>query len=181
MEITLYKNWWLFTLKGVITILFGIAALAIPKQTILVLTMYFGAILLISGAIYIFWLLMNYNRLTNNGKWLLLDGVFDIVMGFLVLSYPELTVKVFIFFIALWLLFIGSIQLFFAFRIKRTVKSSWWLPLINGVITILLAFLVFQRPFESAVAMSYLVGISAILFGFLVIATSLILRNNLQK
>ena len=181
MEITLFKNWWLLTIKGVIAILFGIAALAIPKHTILVLTMYFGAILLIGGIIFTFWLSWNYTKLSKNGKWLLLDGVFDIAMGLLVLSYPELTVKVFIFFIAIWLLFIGGLQFFYAFRIKKTVKSSWWLPLINGVITILLAFLVFQRPFESAVAMSYLVGISAILFGFLVIATSLILRNNLQK
>ncbi len=178
MEITLAKNWWLLTIKGVIAILFGIAALVVPQQTILVLTLYFGAILLVGGIIYTFWLIWKFSKLSKHGKWLLLDGLFDISMGLLVLSYPEVTVKVFIFFIALWLLFIGSLQFFYAFKLKSTLSSSWWLPLINGIVTILLAILIMQRPFESAITMSYLVGISAILFGLLVIATSFLLRKS---
>src|SRR5580704_5683685 len=43
------KNWWLFTLRGVFAILFGLIALIFPSPTMLSLVLLFSAYMLVDG------------------------------------------------------------------------------------------------------------------------------------
>ena len=46
---TLVQNWWLFTLRGVLGIIFGCIALIFPGPTILSLVIFFSAYMLVDG------------------------------------------------------------------------------------------------------------------------------------
>ena len=43
------KDWWMFAVRGIAAIVFGIAAFAWPEQTVTVLTWLFGLYLLVDG------------------------------------------------------------------------------------------------------------------------------------
>lgn len=47
----LTRNWWVYALRGVVAIIFGVLALALPGTTILALVLVFGVYALFDGVL----------------------------------------------------------------------------------------------------------------------------------
>ena len=175
MATNIYKNWWLLTLKGILAIIFGIFATFVPGVTLITLMIYFGLFIILSG---IFLIVGSISHKKNNKKWgmWLFEGILDIIIGLVVVFYPKLSLDIFIVILAIWAISIGFTQLFSALN-SNHVKSARWLMLINAVIVIVFAIVLFINPFESAMAMTYIVGIFALLFGIFITVYSFKLKD----
>jgi len=157
------RSWGLIVLRGVVAILFGILAFAWPGMTLTVLALIWGSYALLDGilaAIAAF-------RLRDGGRpmWSLLGiGILGIAAGVFTFMRPELTVAVFLGFLAGWAIITGVLQIAAAIRFRKIIQKEWLLAL-SGVLSVVFGALMLARPGAGAVAVAWIIGWYAILFG----------------
>ena len=78
MNDMLANNWWAVALRGVVTVLFGIAAFGLPLVSMLSLVMVFAAFRFVDG---VFGIIMSVRGACKGERWiwLLLSGILGIV------------------------------------------------------------------------------------------------------
>jgi uncharacterized membrane protein HdeD (DUF308 family) len=177
MQLNIFNNWWLLTIKGVLLLILGLIALFMPEMTLLVLMTYFGALVLLGGLFILAAVIFRRKNLGRGWGWVLFEALLDIAIGLLVLFNPAITVQVFVIILAAWLIFAGILQVVYALQIRQA-QASWWMPLLNGAITAALGLFIGFNPAEGSIALIYIVGIASVFFGLMLIFTSLSLRNS---
>jgi uncharacterized membrane protein HdeD (DUF308 family) len=153
-------HWWAFALRGVVAIVFGILAFAWPGLTLATLIFLFGAFAIINGIMAIISAIRTHERV-----WLmLLEGVLGIIAGIVTFAWPGLTGLVLLYFIAAWAIVTGIIEVISAVRLRNHVAHEWsWI--IGGVLSVVFGILLLAQPGAGALAVAWLVGIYAVLFG----------------
>ena len=171
----LARNWWALALRGVVAILFGLAALIWPGLTLTALVLLFGAYALVDG---VFAVVAALARAGRERRWwvLLLEGLLGIAVGILTLVWPGITGLVLLLFIAAWAIITGVVEIVAAIRLRREIEGEFLLGL-GGVISVIFGLLLIVRPGAGAVAVAWLIGIYAILFGALMLALAFRLRG----
>ena len=137
-----------------------------PVEAFVGLAGFFSALIFISGLFTVFFAFTNKEDIDNFGLYLA-GGVLDIIMGFILLKYPDLTIVLFSLFVGFWLLFRGIGTISIAFKIKKEEDSNWGWILFFGILTTLFALLAIINPVIGA---SYLVYTLALALLFLGIA-----------
>lgn len=84
----LAQNWWLFLLRGILGILFGVVALIFPGPTMLSLVLLFSAYTLVDGAAGIISALRAIRRKEERWGWLILEGAVNIAVAILAFLWP---------------------------------------------------------------------------------------------
>lgn len=170
----LARNWWLVVLRGVLAIIFGVMALVWPLPTLEALVILFGAYVLVDG---IFELISAISGREEEQWWLgLLEGVLGIAAGILTFLWPNVTGLVLLYFIAAWAILTGVLAIFSAIRLRREIEGEWFLGL-SGLLSVIFGVLLFFFPTGGAVAVIWLIGSYAILFGVLLVILGLRLRG----
>lgn len=174
MNATLARHWWAIVLRGVIAVLFGIAALAVPGAVLLSLALLFGIYMLADGAIG---LVSTVRAVTAHGHWgmLLAEAILNIIMGLIALFIPGAAVLAFVLLMAAWALTSGALMLVAAFKLHAT-HGRWWLAL-GGVASILWGVLLVAAPLIGAVVLTWWLGVYAIVFGVSLLACGWRLRG----
>src|SRR5690349_4608338 len=87
----LADNWWAVALRGVLAILFGIAAFALPAATMLALVIFFAAYSLLDGILSI---ILAVRGARKGERWglLTLNGVLGIAVSIAAMLWPDITV-----------------------------------------------------------------------------------------
>jgi len=164
------KYWWVFTLRGVIAIIFGLAALLWPALTLGVMVLLFGLFALFEGGLTI---LISFGKGDEKGGWtLLIEGLAGILVCVIVLLgtsigsmlWPKVAAVMLVFYIAGWAILAGLFKIITAFRIRKEVKGEWILGL-SGLISILVGLILIFRPAAGVLAVAWLIGIFAIILG----------------
>ena len=153
--------------RGVIAILFGVVALVMsPSITLTFLVYLFGAYAVINGIAAAATAL----RYTKEQGWalLLVEGILSILVGVVAFVWPGITALVFLYLIAAWAMVIGIMEIFGAFTLPLGTGREWLLGLA-GVASIIFGVLIAIRPIAGLVALVWLIGIYAIVFGILYI------------
>lgn len=159
-------HWWVFALRGIAAILFGILAFAWPGITFAVLVLLWGAYALVDGVLS----LVSAFRATHDHRWgLLIEGIVGIGAGIVTFIWPDLTALVLLYIIAAWALITGVLELIAAFRLRRVIRDEWWLVL-GGVASVVFGVLMLAMPEAAALALVWLIAAYAIVFGVLLIA-----------
>jgi uncharacterized membrane protein HdeD (DUF308 family) len=176
MQIRLFKNWWLMTLKGLLAISFG-AIVLIKKYPLIKssLAISFGILLLVSGVMIITGAFL-HKKTNPRWIWWLIEGVLDIIIGAFFVFNPDLAKAFFLFFLALWACIIGAIQILTSFRMI-VYMERWWFMLLSGIFSILFAVLIFINPFYPKFNLFSIIGIACIIFGMLTVFLSRTLRD----
>jgi len=167
---TLSNYWWVFLVRGIVAILFGLAALAWPGLTIATLVIVFGAYALVDG---IFAIIDGISTRSENDRWWaeILIGLAGVVAGIWVMAYPGLTAVGLMYFIAAWWLVTGVVQIFYAIRVRKEIANEWYLILTGALSAVLgIAFMLF--PGKGALSLIWVIGIYAIVFGILFVLLS---------
>ena len=95
----LATTWWSLLLRGIVALLFGVMALAMPGVTLIALTVWFAAFVLIDGVFLI--AAAAAGRKENENWWLMLiEGIAALAFGFLALWAPGVTALVLLMYIA---------------------------------------------------------------------------------
>lgn len=168
------QRWWLFTVRGVVAILFGLGALAWPDATLLVLILLWGAYTFVDGA------MMLYATLTNPrwpARWALgLVGVLGVVTGLVALFWPGITATALLLLIAVWALVTGVLQIVDAIRLRKVMTNEWFY-VVTGALTVLLGIILVLNPAAGALAFVITIGAFAILWGVVLVLFSLRLKQ----
>ena len=173
--VLLSNQWGWVALRGVFALIFGVLALTRPGLTLSVLVIFWGAYALIDGVIA----LVAGFRMGDNGKplWsLIFIGLLGIGAGVVTFFWPGVTALTLILIIGAWAIAIGIFQIVAAVRLRRYIRGEW-LHALSGVLSIVFGLAVVWRPGAGAIALAWLIGWFAILFGVLLIAMAFRLRN----
>ncbi len=167
----LATNWWLFALRGLLAILFGILALAQPHAALAVFVLVFGVWAFIDGISAL------ALALTGWRSWqLVLAGLVGIAVGLFTFFRPGITAMGLYAAIAAWSIARGILEIVVAVELRRRVQRELWLAL-GGVASILFGVLMILLPEAGVLALAWLIGAYALLFGILMFGLALRLRR----
>ena len=138
------------------------------------LVLLFGAYALVDGAFALVAVFSGGAGGRRGG--LLLEGILGIAAGVLTIIWPDLTATALLFFIAAWATVTGVFEIAAAIELRRQIEGEVLLALA-GVASILFGVLAFIFPAGGALAVVWMIGSYAILFGVVLIALGLRLRG----
>jgi uncharacterized membrane protein HdeD (DUF308 family) len=171
----LARNWWVLALRGVLAILFGLAAIFWPGLTLVALVFLFGAYALIDGIGALLVAVGGGSRVGS--RWLLvLEGVVGILAGIAAFIWPGITAFVLLILIAAQAVVTGIFELVAAIRLRREIEGEWLLGL-SGVASIIFGVLMFAFPGAGALAVVWLIGAYALVFGVLMLVLAFRVRG----
>jgi uncharacterized membrane protein HdeD (DUF308 family) len=172
------RNWWLFVIRGIAAIVFGILAVVLPDITIRALVILFGAFALVDGV----GSLVSASRHRGDARHRMSnvsEGVAGVVIGIISLVFPGITALAVIILIGIWAILTGAAEVAAAIRLRQLIDNEWWL-VASGVISILAGIIILARPGAGAFAIAIVIGVYAILFGIVLVALGLRLRRMWQ-
>src|ERR1700721_610366 len=141
---TLVQNWWFFTLRGVLGIIFGCIALIFPGPTILSLVIFFSPYLLVDGVFGIISAVRAIRRKEDRWRLLIFEGLLNIAVGIMAFLWPALTVVAFVWLIAAWAIVSGGLMTAAGFRLSFD-HGRWWLVL-GGLLSLAYGVLLVITP-----------------------------------
>lgn len=173
MNALLAENWWAIALRGVLAMIFGVIAFAIPAATMLSLVLVFSAYMLVDG---IFAIISAVRAARAHERWglLLLEGAVNIIVGVLAFVWPGLTVLAFVLLVAAWALVSGALMFSAAFRLHID-HGRWWLAL-GGIVSIAYGVLLVIAPLIGALVLTWWIGAYALVFGVALLMLAFRLR-----
>jgi uncharacterized membrane protein HdeD (DUF308 family) len=170
----LARHWWVLLVRGLAAIGFGILAFVWPGVTLASLVIVFGAYALEDGVFAI------VGAIRGGGRqpwWLLvLEGLVGIGIGVLTLVAPGVTALALLFYIAIWAIATGVLQIAAAIALREEIEGEWLLGL-GGLASVLFGALLVARPGAGALAVLWLIGAWALVFGVLLVILSFRVRG----
>jgi uncharacterized membrane protein HdeD (DUF308 family) len=170
----LAKLWWLFILRGVAAIIFGLLALAWPGITLALLVILFGAYAFADGVFALVHAVSGRDE-TQSVWVLLLEGLIGVGVGLITFFEPAITGIILLFYIAAWSLTTGVLEVVGAINLRQRISGEFWM-LLSGIASIIFALILLIHPGVGALAVVWLIGAYAIVFGVILLALGLRLR-----
>lgn len=170
------KNWWMLTIKGLITFIFGLITISAPISAIPFFSRLFGLLIIISG---ISLTLLSFRIKNRDRNWRLTEGFIDLVIGFIIISFSGMTTSIFLSIIAIWISFMGILQISNGYRL-RGLFNHYWILIFNGVLAIAFASIIFTHSFHGIMTMVVLIGLQASIFGSFLMVISMYIRKILN-
>jgi uncharacterized membrane protein HdeD (DUF308 family) len=169
------RDWWVFAIRGIAAIVFGILAFIWPARTITVLVLLFGAYVLVDGVALLVALIRG-DAVARRHAWAVaIMGVLGIVAGVLTFLLPGLTALSLLYLVAFWAIATGVFQVIAAVALRRELDGEFWMVL-GGVASIVFGAVLVAFPGDGLITLVWLVGIWSIVFG----VSSLALANRLH-
>lgn len=179
MLISLSNYWWLFVLRGLLSMVFGLAALAYPDVSLIVILYLFAGFVLVEGS---FLAVASLDFRQFNSRWwiYLCTGVAGAIWGMLTLFNPEATLGMLNALAAGWSLVIGALGLIAARLLQKELPNEWALmigslvSLLHGITLFLIGVGGGDQPNVWIIGLyALLFGLSMLVFGLRVKKTSL--------
>lgn len=159
--------WWLVALRGVVSILFGIAAFVYPGITIVALVLLFGAYLFVDGVVAIVQAI-RFRHERERWPTLMLEGVLGVAIGGATFVWPGITALAWLYTIAAWAVVTGVLEIAYAIRLRHVITGELFVA-FTGVLSIALGIALAALPVAGLIAWVWLVGAYAVVFGVLTI------------
>ena len=175
MSVVLAYNWWLLALRGVIAIIFGILTLFNPVISLVVLVFFFGGFALIDG---IFAIIAGATapKGARRWGWLIAGGVLGILIGIGTFFLPLATAFGLTLVVAIWAIVIGITQIIAAIELRKEIEGEIWL-ILGGILSLIFGIFAIINPLSGALAITFVIGIYAIIYGILMLITAFRLRG----
>ncbi len=159
----LSKNWWLFLLRGLIAIAFGVLAIVWPAQVWLSLVLVFGIYALLDG-IFTTVAGIEFRPIFTHWWVVVLEGVAGIVLGMLTFIWPNAAAHALFYLIATWAVVTGILEIVAAIRFRFFIPGEWSM-ILAGVLSIIFGAMLFAFPSAGLVGMVWAIGVYAMAFG----------------
>jgi uncharacterized membrane protein HdeD (DUF308 family) len=159
------RDWWVYAVRGIAAILFGIMALIWPGATLAVLVLLFGAYAFVDGVALLV-ALARGDVLARSHKWITgIMGAFGIVVSIVTLLWPGMTALTLLYLVAIWAIAMGTLQIASAIEFRREIDGEFFVVL-GGIFSIVFGGLLVAFPGTGLLSLVWLVGFWAELFGF---------------
>jgi uncharacterized membrane protein HdeD (DUF308 family) len=175
----LAANWWVLLLRGILAILFGVAAYAWPGLTLATLVLFFAAFVFLDGIFDVYHAFSG--RQEKENWWLLLiEGLLGIALGILTWMRPGVTTVVLLLYIAFWAIMTGILRVVMAIRLRKEIEGEWLL-ILSGLAGVAFGVIVMARPGAGALALLWLIGAWAIVVGVFLVTLAFKVRGLAKK
>lgn len=165
--------------QGVLAILFGIVALFLPGLTVALLLLFFGIFVLVWGIVG---LIVSLSRIGDHKFWWL-ELIFSLLavgLAVYVLRNPVEVAAFFVVLIGLTFLVRGVIDLLQGMFDKDSDGNERVFHVIVGVLGIVAGVIALLHPVSAGVAVVWVIGLYAVLYGSLAIAFAFKAQESLK-
>jgi len=175
---TVRDHWKLFLIEGIILVVLGLLAVAVPLLASLAVTMLFGWLFLISGIVG---LITTFSMRQAPGFWWsVLSAVLGILVGGLLLAQPALGLVTLTYVLIAFFVVEGLATIMFALDHRSKLSGRWGWMLVSGIVDLFLAAIILMGlPGTVAWALGLIVGINMVFGGGSLIAMALSARSQM--
>ena len=168
--------WQMELVVGFITLALGIVLALRPSQSLSVIAVFIG-ILLIVGGVFHFIRALDHDE--QHRAWIAIAGLLELVIGVVMIRHLSLTKSAIGLLIGLVWIVQGVVALLAG--IMGGVKGSRGWAIGFGLISLVAGIVVVSVPEKSVTALATLIGIWFIVMGLLELAAGFVLRSDLKK
>lgn len=168
------RGWWLFMLRGVVGVLFGLMVWMLPGLGLVAILSFLAAWLAVDGVSSLVQAARGAPDLTGRHRsrtWLAIDGVLSLVLAAAVLVLPGLSAITLVLMVAAWAIAVGTLRIVLGIR-----AGDWMLGLLGGL-SVAFGIWLAVAPGPGLLALIWLVGLQAVMTGFLFLAFGWRLRR----
>lgn len=170
------QYWWIPLVFGIVFILIGYWILKSPEESFEKITRFIGAMILVSGAIQIFFTI-KFNRGTPGWGFQLASDLFDMALGVILIVNPALLLKLITLFVGIWLI-ANSISVFMRAAGSRKDERGYWAwEFTLGLFLMLLAVAFLWHPMLLGISIAIWTALAFIILGIFRIVLTLRLRR----
>lgn len=178
LMILLAGNWWALALRGLLAVLFGITALVMPGLTLAVLVLLYGGYAFVDGTFAV--VAASAGRTYGSPWWaMLIRGLLGIAVGIMTFAWPGITELALLYIIAAWAVVTGGFEIAAAIRLRKEIQGEW-LMVLSGAYLSCSDWPRWSTPAQ-ALAIAWLLGSYAIVFGVLLLVLGFRLRALSQR
>lgn len=159
IEKDIEQNKSLYIFHSTTFIMLGIVAMMMPMNSVKLLSMFLGLIILISGIVQI----IASTELRNN-KFTLISAFVSVTLGFVMILNPVAGILAFSMIVATFLMFQGIIMI--AMSLEISLLKEWWVLFVAGILVVIFSVVLFSyTPYKELIYLGLMVGISMLLYG----------------
>lgn len=156
----LSKKWILILINAILVITFGAILLLVPIGILKSLVFIVGAVIAFIGLILIFGA-FNYAKENKSMIFWLFQGLFNMLIGGIVMFFPEASIKFLLILAGLWAIVLGVYQFSVSLISQLEIKGKIWHK-ANGFLAIIIGLTLIFAP-------EIFIGLTLLVFGFLLI------------
>jgi len=165
-------NWWIFMLRGVAAIIFGILVFLFPGLGLTFILAFLGAWMALDGIGSIYQAVKGGHPTGERSRtWLWIDGIISLVAAAVILFAPGVSAIGLLIVTAAWFLLSGGARLMLAFRLSSVLLG------LLGVLNIVIGAWMLMSPGPGLLAVIWMVGLEAIVMGAIMIGLGWRLRR----
>ena len=173
----LRKNQTWFMIYGVVMILLGLFAIAVPGVATLALELTIAWLLLFGGAFGLV-AAISAGRTAPDFWWNLLTSIIYILAGLVLLTRPAAGVITLTLILSAYLLAGGIVRIMVALGYRQQIPGAWGWMLLSAVIDIVLGLIILSgMPGTAVWVLGMLVGINLLMLGIAVVMAALAVRK----
>ncbi len=170
------KGAWIWAVvRGALLIVFGIVAMVAPIGTAVVLAVFIGIFAIVDGIIDLIDAI-RHRGASGVGLRVFL-GIVSLLFGIIILVWPGKTIGFMVILIAIWSILIGALQIIANVSIRKEAPGAWVWGVVAGAIGLIFGIVVLFNLGIGLVALIWLIGIWAIIFGVALIVLGLQVRK----
>lgn len=171
------RHWWMLMLAGVLCVAAGIAVFVFPLESYVALSICFGVLMLIVGAVQLIIASTSNNYLMMKG-YVIVGGVLDLILGLFMCLYPGITLMLIPIMLGIWMMYHSFMIVAFGGDLDTFNVKGNGLVIAAGILLLLLSILILMNPFGVGVAaVVVMAGIGLLLFGIILCVMSLKLKD----
>jgi uncharacterized membrane protein HdeD (DUF308 family) len=165
------SGWWVLLLSGIVSIVAG-GIILLVDWSLNDLALFLGVLFIVRGV-------FNMMSLPLDGSmrgWAVALGLLEVGVGIAVIVWPDPTLLVIAAFIGWWVLFSGVMTVVGSIS-ARQILPYWGLFLALGILEAVVGVWLLYRPGLTLLATVFAIGLWAILYGIVLTAASIELKN----
>jgi uncharacterized membrane protein HdeD (DUF308 family) len=173
---SIHDHWGLFLGEGIVLVLLGLAAIAIPLFAGLATTIFLGWLFLIAGVVGLVATIRA--RHAPGFWWSLLSASVALLAGAVLVAHPLQGLVTLTFVLTAYFIIDGIFVIVMALSHRRDLSGKWEWMLVNGVVDLVLAAVIISgMPGSFVWVLGLLVGIDLLFGGASLIAMALDARG----
>jgi uncharacterized membrane protein HdeD (DUF308 family) len=177
VEQSIRDHWVLYLVEGIVLVILGFVAIAVPPLATLAVAILIGWLFLISGVAGLIMTFMT--RGAPGFWWSLFSALLGIAAGLVLLISPVAGAVSLTYLLIAFFTIEGILTIMFALDHKRDLSGRWGWMLASGIVDLVLAVMILAGlPSSAAWAIGLLVGINMLFGGTSMIAMALHARSS---
>ena len=166
-------------ITSIVFIIFGLVLILFTKKELAIIGYVAAILLIINGVLNVtddykqFKVFYFFDGFTS--------GLLSIIFGIIIIVNPEYTAIIMPIMIGLWIIIASTFKLRMALALKDSSKTTWILPYILSILTIIIGLCLIFNPVLGSLGIATVIGFLVILYGICDVIDVIIFKKNIKQ